>query len=278
MMPSPRAQAERSTRSLFETILVGFDGSDTADDALALATGLAKASGARVVVAYVYDAALTNESMAAAAELLEHAEATLGAARRQLSQALDVEFEAVASNSPAAGIQEMASERDAGLIVLGSRGLGPATRIALGSVSHRVVTDARSAVAVAPRGYSEHGGYVPQVIGVSGNDDQAADAVALAEALAAATGGAVHRLASIGSARSGGQSHVVDAEEVAEELIERSSDLDLIVVPSGSGAYGGPDLEPLALDVIERARCPVVIIPAAASDRSATHGAAGGRT
>jgi nucleotide-binding universal stress UspA family protein len=261
MMPAPSSDAPTTPRRVFETILVGFDGSDTGRDALALTAALAKASGARVVVTYVYDAALTNASMAAAAELLEHAEATLASARRQLSQGLNVAFEAVASDSAAAGIQELASGREADLIVLGSRGLGPATRVALGSVSRQVVTDARCPVAVAPRGYQEHGGYVPQEIGVSSGAGQTANALALAEALAAATGGTVHSLTS-GSAE---RSHSVRAEHIAEELIERSAGLDLIVVPSGSGAYGGPDLEPLALDVIERARCPVVIVPALSS-------------
>jgi nucleotide-binding universal stress UspA family protein len=215
------------------------------------------------VVVYVYDAALTNASMAAAAELLEHAEATLASARRQLSQGLDVELEAVASSSPAAGIQELASGRDAGLIVLGSRGLGPATRIALGSVSHRVVTDARYAVAVAPRGYRDHGGYVPQEIGVSGSlEARSADAVGLAEALAGATGGTVHRLASVESEPSRESSHLAHAEGVTEELIDRSASLDLIVVASVSGAHAGDDLEPFVLEVIERARCPVLIVPA----------------
>jgi nucleotide-binding universal stress UspA family protein len=267
MTPSHRSEAGVSARHLFGTILVGFDGSDTGHDALALATGLAKASGARVVVGYIYDAALTNASMAAAAELLEHAEATLASARRQLSQGLRAEFEAVAASSPAVGLEELASRHHAGLIVLGSRGLGPVTRIALGSVSHRVVTDARSAVAVAPRGYRESGGYVPQAIGVgSGPGGQTAQAVALAEALASATAGTVTRVAPVRRERS---EEAVFAEELSEELIGRSAGLDLLVVPSPSRVSGAPDGEPLALDVIERARCPVVIVP----DASAGHGA-----
>jgi hypothetical protein len=49
---------------------------------------------------------------------------------------------------------------------------------------------------------------------------------------------------------------------VTEELIDRSASLDLIVVASVSGAHAGDDLEPFVLEVIERARCPVLIVPA----------------
>lgn len=273
MMSPARGDAARPTQQrLFETILVGFDGSDTGHDALRLATGLAKASGARVVIGFVFDAALTASSMAAAAELLEHAEATLASARASVSQGLNVAFQAAASHSPAAGIQQLASDHHANLIVVGSRGLGPATRIALGSVSHQVVVDARCPVAVAPRGYREHGGYVPQAIGVTaGAGGQPSGTVALADALAATTGGAVH-IVTVGPEASDEASHlsardvevssVAHADELAGELIRRSFGLDLIVISSGSGADGGSDLETMALDIIERSRCPVLIIPA----------------
>jgi hypothetical protein len=39
----------------------------------------------------------------------------------------------------------------------------------------------------------------------------------------------------------------------------RSSRLDLIIVPFDLDAHRAPDLEPLALTVIERAHCPVLI-------------------
>lgn len=257
-LSSEGAPAQR--RRAFQKILVGFDGSDTGYDSLALATALAKASGAHVVVAYVYEAALANASMAAAAELHEHAEATLASARGQLSQGLGAEFQAVASNSPAGGLLELASRSDADLIVLGSRGLGPATRIALGSVSHRVMTEARCAVAIAPRGYREHGGFVPQAIGVSGSGaHEAAEAVARAKALAASAAGRVHILASVGRTLSSQPSDVTHPEEIADELIERSGSLDLIIVASGFGAYDS-ERENLAR-VIERAHCPVLIVP-----------------
>jgi nucleotide-binding universal stress UspA family protein len=254
-------------------LIVGFDGSDTGHDGLALATGLAKMSGARVVVTYVYDATLADSSATAAAELLENAEATLATARPHISQMLDVAFQPVAATSPAAGIQELASRQDADLIVLGSRGLGPATRIALGSVSHQVVTDARCAVAVAPRGYREHGGYVPQAIGVSATAGQAgeAEAVAIAHALADATAGTVHELPPDHIGHSDESDHLKDAEHVAEALIRHSGRLDLIIIPSGIDASGAPGLEPIALTIIERARCPVMIVPAARPRHSEGH-------
>jgi hypothetical protein len=69
-------------------------------------------------------------------------------------------------------------------------------------------------------------------------------------------------LASVESEPSRESSHLAHAEGVTEELIDRSASLDLIVVASVSGAHAGDDLEPFVLEVIERARCPVLIVPA----------------
>ena len=62
---------------MFHKVIVGFDGTDTGHDGLALSMGLAKAFGSHVVVAYVYDEELSATSREAAAELAEHAEAIL---------------------------------------------------------------------------------------------------------------------------------------------------------------------------------------------------------
>ena len=91
---------------------------------------------------------------------------------------------------------------------------------------------------------------MPQAIGLAtGAADQAPEAAALADALAAVTAGTVYRLAPVDS-------------EAAENAPDRAG-LDLIVVSSGSGVSGAPDLDPLALDIIERVRYPVLIVPAA---------------
>ena len=45
---------------MFSKILVGFDGTDTGHDGMALSMGLAKAFGSRVLVAYVYDEELAE--------------------------------------------------------------------------------------------------------------------------------------------------------------------------------------------------------------------------
>ena len=44
---------------MFHKVIIGFDGTDTGHDGLALSMGLAKAFGSHVVVAYVYDEELS---------------------------------------------------------------------------------------------------------------------------------------------------------------------------------------------------------------------------
>lgn len=76
---------------MFEKMIVGFDGTDTGHDGLALAMGLAKAFGSQVVV-YVYDEDLSAVSSEAARELADHADAVLAGAQERVSQVLAVSF------------------------------------------------------------------------------------------------------------------------------------------------------------------------------------------
>jgi nucleotide-binding universal stress UspA family protein len=249
---------------VFRTIIVGFDGSDTARDGLALAMGLAKPSGASVVVAYVYDASVSGASPSAAAELRDHAEAVLAGARTRVSQVLDVTFRGVASSSPARGIGEIAVAYRADLIVLGSRRLGPAMRVALGGVSHKVVADAACAVALAPRGYGDYGGFVPQAIGVACSPTVDADkALAVAGKIAAATGGTVELVGTVedSDGRSAQRPAAPRLGHAVERLIERSRRLDLVVVPRSSEAEPTTAIS----RVIDDACCPALVLPTKAA-------------
>lgn len=278
---------------MFSKILVGFDGTDTGHDGMALSMGLAKAFGSRVLVVYLYDEELAATSHEAAAELGENADAILAGAREGVSQVLDVEFRALPASSPAHGLHDLAVNDQADLIVLGSRRLGPRTRAALGGVSENVMRAAPCAVAVAPRGYRSDGGFVPQSIGVgwipTGDGDHALE---VACGIARATGGSVElvtttsairgledlterarRAAAEVVAKLGAEVPVVVNARVAkapEVLIERSGDMDLIVL--GSRGYGPPRtmlLGSTSSCVVPEAHCPTMIL-ATRSDTAAT--------
>ena len=133
-----------------DTILVGFDGSDSAERALARAADLAEALGARLVVTSVavlpvaapgIEAALPTAVAHAAArsvDELEVAERHLERARALLA-ARRAEAEFVAElGAPAERIVELAEDRRADLIVVGTSDPGFLERLLAGSVSEDV--------------------------------------------------------------------------------------------------------------------------------------------
>lgn len=268
----------------FHKVLVGFDGTDTGQDGLALSIGLAKAFGSQIVVAYVYDEELSASSREATAELADHADAILAGARARVSQALEVEFRALAASTPARGLHDLAVSDGVDLIVIGSRRLGPWTREALGGVSENVLRAAPCAVAIAPRGYRDDGGFVPQTIGVGWiPTDEGNQALEVACGIALATGGGVEVVTttsairtvedlgnraqraarSVTSGLGAGVPVTIHARvaNAADELIERSGDMDLIVL--GSRGYGPPRtmlLGSVSSRVVPEAKCPTMIL------------------
>ncbi len=279
---------------MFKKIVVGFDGTDTGADGLALSMGLGKAFGAEVIVAYVYDAELSAESREAARELASHADATLAGARERVSQGLAVDFQALSAGSPAHGLHDLAADQHADLIVVGSRRLGPRTRDALGGVSENVLRAAPCAVAVAPRGYRIDGGFVPQMIGVGWiPSDEGDHALAVACAIARLTAGRVElittttarltvgerderarRAVDTAITKLGAEVPVVVNVRVAkpaEVLIERSAEMDLIIL--GSRGYGPPRtmlLGSASSRVVPEASCPTMILSARSGGEATT--------
>ena len=81
-------------------------------------------------------------------EAERHADDVLRAALERL-QGESLEIEAVAEEGgPAAVLLEQAA--DAALLVVGSRGLGAAKRLVLGSVSKEIANQARCPIAIVP--------------------------------------------------------------------------------------------------------------------------------
>ncbi len=135
---------------MFQTILVATDGSDHANKALEIACDLAEKYGAGVIVLSVYrhhSLIGSTHSMVGGAIELEPPDVTLGKlARETVDQAVTYlqkrgirQVEGLARRGPPARtIVQVAKERGANAIVMGSRGLGDAEGLLLGSVSHKV--------------------------------------------------------------------------------------------------------------------------------------------
>jgi nucleotide-binding universal stress UspA family protein len=142
---------------VYHSILVAVDGSAAADAALEQAIDLARAEGARltlisvavpprvrVVGPYYVLYASDEELERQATEIVERAEARVPE---------DVPVHTVVrSGSAAKAILERAEVGEHDLIVMGSRGLGFAGSILLGSVSRPVLAESRIPVLVAQAG------------------------------------------------------------------------------------------------------------------------------
>jgi nucleotide-binding universal stress UspA family protein len=148
--------------SIFPTkMLVATDGSEEAKLALSTAADLAKSTNSELHIAYVFPTAVQrpfpNPITARPAEVLQH---ELEEAMNQAQSFLDREVEQVKGEGvevadthltrgrPDTELVHLSEEIDAGLIVMGSRGLGGVRRALMGSVSDSVVRHAHCPVLV----------------------------------------------------------------------------------------------------------------------------------
>jgi len=143
------------------TILVATDGSEEAALALTTAADLAKSTNSELHVAYVFPTAVQrpfpNPVLARPAAEMEH---ELEEAMGQAQSFLDRELEQVKAEGvtvadshlvrgrPDREIVHLSEELGAGLIVMGSRGLGGVRRALMGSVSDSVVRHAHCPVLI----------------------------------------------------------------------------------------------------------------------------------
>jgi nucleotide-binding universal stress UspA family protein len=142
-----------------KAIVVGYDGSDNSGDGLALAAELARLTDARLLVAFVYAGKSPFVGAVAASigvTMREEAEQVLRRGLRHLPADVRSETVALPDSSPARALEELAVERDAAMIVLGSTRFGPVGSILIGSLGRRLLHGAPCAVAVAPRNYRQH--------------------------------------------------------------------------------------------------------------------------
>jgi nucleotide-binding universal stress UspA family protein len=130
---------------MFNCIVVGTDGSDTADRAVTQAAELAEAGGASLHLVSAYEPAAVHVGGGAAVR--ERGDFALGpdykvdavlsrAAGRLRGKGVELELHSP-KGDPADAILEVAQREDADLIVVGSKGMRGAKRL-LGSVPNKV--------------------------------------------------------------------------------------------------------------------------------------------
>jgi nucleotide-binding universal stress UspA family protein len=126
---------------MFEKILVAVDGSDHANKTTPVVIDIAKTRKAEVVVMHAVEH-MEPRGPVATAEAPAHARQVTDTMVRELKSAgIPVRGEVVTTGpgETAAAIVDTAKEENAGLIVMGSRGLGEVKGILLGSVTHKVL-------------------------------------------------------------------------------------------------------------------------------------------
>jgi len=133
---------------MFSSIVVGTDGSPTAQEAVRQATLLAKGLGAKVYIVSAYEPVpegrLRDERLQVPEDLQwmvnprEDVEDTLQVSAAELrGEGLDVETIA-REGDPADAILDVAEEKNADLVVIGNRGMTGAKRFLLGSVPNKI--------------------------------------------------------------------------------------------------------------------------------------------
>lgn len=148
---APRGFAE-AAHEPFRRIVVGYDGSSEARAALRHAEALARSAQARIEVVTVVSPAIAAVPMAPGVSTAQFPPDP----ERIIDEGVDsVEPRLGAKGTRLDGDPAMEllrhCEKDVDLLVLGSRGYGPIARVLLGSVSHKVVTDAPCPVLVTAR-------------------------------------------------------------------------------------------------------------------------------
>jgi len=133
---------------MFGSIVVGTDGSETATEAVRQATELAKSTGDSIDLVSAYEPVSTQrlreekrevpEDLQWAVNQREDVDATLNGAAEKIREA-GVEVNTFArQGDPADAILDVAEERNAGLIIVGNKGMTGAKRFLLGSVPNKV--------------------------------------------------------------------------------------------------------------------------------------------
>ena len=280
-------------------IVVGVDGSERSRDALALAGRLGD-PGQRVVLTFVHPyGRLANLLADRAYEQLvrEVADATFEAVQEMLAPDAQRELRLVSVASPAVGVQTVAEETEASIIVVGSSHRSGLGRVLAGSVTESVLAGAVVPVAVAPRGYAGDEREL-RMIGC-GFDGSAESQQALAWAADLAQRREAHLLAlavhtpvafggvsttgvfgyqsandalraalekqlreAVAALGADGSDARVRDGHAASELAEASAELDLLVL--GSRAHGpirSVLLGSVSRALVRSAACPVVVLP-----------------
>ena len=281
-------------------LVVGVDGTERSHDALALASRLADPEQ-RLLLTHVHEYGRLSSLLSEGEYeevLREIADSTFAAVQETLSPAAQRELRLVSNSSPAAGLQELAQETGASMIVVGSSHRSGLGRVLAGSVTESVLAGASVPVAVAPHDYAgADPGPLTFGFGFDGSPESR-EALAWAANLArrrraqlvvlavhspvafggVPTGGLISHQSANDALRRGVDEQLAEAVaalgdgsgaggrllegDAGRELTEVSAELDLLVLGSrGYGPVRSVLLGSVSRELARSAACPIVVVP-----------------
>jgi nucleotide-binding universal stress UspA family protein len=170
------------------TIIAGFSSSRQGPAPLNLATQLARTTGEKIIAA-----AVVERTLPAGVDPIEdeyrgyvpaQATASLERVVAQISGDFDISVVTHHATSVPNGLMELVAEHSADLVVVGSSSSGLLGRIALGTVTERLVYTSKVPVAIAPRGYPSSPAPVRRLTAAYRDGADAAELIATSAELA----------------------------------------------------------------------------------------------
>jgi nucleotide-binding universal stress UspA family protein len=170
------------------TIIAGFSSSRQGPAPLNLATQLARTTGEKIIAAVVVERPLPAGVDPIEDEyrgyVAAQATASLERVVAQISGDFDISVVTHHATSVPNGLMELVAEHSADLVVVGSSSSGLLGRIALGTVTERLVYTSKVPVAIAPRGYPSSPAPVRRLTAAYRDGADAAELIATSAELA----------------------------------------------------------------------------------------------
>lgn len=135
------------------SIVLGMDGSEGSKRATPVAVGLARQSGAKLVIAHIDERIAAKGDMPSIRADEDEIRAEIERVAEEITaDGVDarVERATVVLGGPAPAIADIADEVDADMIVVGTRGRSPVAGLLLGSVTDRLLHIAKCPVLAVP--------------------------------------------------------------------------------------------------------------------------------
>jgi nucleotide-binding universal stress UspA family protein len=283
---------------VFDNVLVGYEGSERSEDAVALALAVTGPKGTvTAACSYWWEPLSARVGKSGPGEPMMRAGAEETLAPLRYRGGADLRTVATPGSSAADALLSLAEDGDHDLVIVGSTHRGAAGRVLAGTTADALLHRGHCPVAVAPRGYRERTGGLRRIGAAFDGTEPSCAALAAAHALAREHGAELVVLrafsrvpvlaaGNVGYAavinepelHSAAQSELDEAVrnlggevpvtgelldgDAGTALADRSAALDLLVVGSkGHGALGRILLGSVSHDLMCEASAPVVVVP-----------------